>query len=241
VRLHFQYVQLQNRLRLDIPALADPLVQDLLDESNRFVNAFASGANTILTPLGLVNLLRDCSQIVSQAAVLHKLYHSSSSRRTFIFTTLLIILPKFPSLLRYMQNWVLSPEDDWPDDTFSRHATAVKRRIARMENLAYLSMYKAEIVLFGLADWILAEWNKATMEDMKLDQAVNSRGVFMASTSSRSAAAIRSLANDLISEAEELFRNVRYFFDRVSCRLFSLTPGHFFHRYPTCYNTRMRH
>ena len=108
-----------------------------------------------------------------------------------------------------MQNWVLSPEDDWPDDTFSRHASAVKRRIARMENLAYSATYKAEVVLFGLADWILAEWSKATKEDMKLDQAVNSRGVFMASTSSRSAAALRSLANDLVAEAEELFRNVR--------------------------------
>jgi hypothetical protein len=219
VRLHFQYVQLQNRLRLDIPALADPLVQDLLDESNRFVNAFASGANTILTPIGLVNLLRDCSQIISQATVLLKLYHSSSSRKSYLFTTLLIILPKFPCLLRHMQNWVLSPEDDWPDDTFSRHATAVKRRIARMENLAYSATYKAEIVLFDLADWILAEWNKATKEDMKLDQAVNSRGVFMASTSSRSAAALRSLANDLFVEAEELFRNVRYFYNSASCML----------------------
>lgn len=215
MRLHFQYVQLQNRLRLDIPALADPLVQDLLDESNRFVNAFTSGANTILTPVGLVNLLRDCSQIISQATVLLKLYHSPTSR--YLFTTLLIILPKFPCLLRHLQNWVLSPEDDWPDDTFSRHATAVKRRIARMENLAYSATYKAEIVLFGLTDWILAEWSKATKEDMKLDQAVNSRGVFMASTSSRSVATLRSLANDLFAEAEELFRNVRHFYNGASC------------------------
>lgn len=83
-----------------------------------------------------------------------------------------------------------------------------------MENLAYSATYKAEIVLFGLADWILAEWSKATKDDMELDQAVNSRGVFMASTSasSRSVAAFRSLASDLFSEAEDLFRNVRTFF-----------------------------
>lgn len=211
MRLHFQYVQLQNRLRLDIPALADPLVQDLLDESNRFVNAFASGGNTILTPLGLVNLLRDLSQIISQATVLYTLLCTSGSRSTQLFSILLIILSKFPSLLRQIQYWVLSSEDEWPDDKFSQHAAAVKRRIAHMENLAYSATYKAEIVLFGLAEWILAEWSKATKADMELDQAVNSRGVFISSTStsSRSAAALRSLAGDLFAEAEEIFRNVR--------------------------------
>lgn len=207
-------MQLQNRLRLDIPALADPLVQDLLDESNRFVNAFASGANTILTPLGLVTLLRDFSQILSQATVFYTLLLSSRAHTSYIFTTVLVVLPKFPSLLRTLQNWILSPEDDWPDDEFSRRAAAVKRRIAHMENLAYSATYKAEIVLFGLADWILAEWSRATKDDMELDQAVNSRGIFKAnntSVSSRSAAAFRSLASDLFSEAEVLLRNVRLY------------------------------
>ncbi|KAF8313494.1 P-loop containing nucleoside triphosphate hydrolase protein [Clavulina sp. PMI_390] len=190
VRVELQSLQMRSRLRLDIPALADPLIQDLLDESNRFVNAFSSGANTILTPIGLTAILRDSAQIISHAVLVYTLVFSNPLDSSSLLAVVLIILPKIPSFLRAAQTWILSSENDWPDDEFSRRASAVKRRIAHFENLAYSATYKAEVVLFGLADWILAEWTKAMREDMELDQHIDSRGVFVASKRSPSVQAL---------------------------------------------------
>ncbi|KAF8342027.1 P-loop containing nucleoside triphosphate hydrolase protein, partial [Cantharellus anzutake] len=79
-----------------------------------------------------------------------------------------------------------------------------------MENMAYNVTCKAEVMLFGLADWILEQWLVAKQEDMKLDQMVNSRGVFVSSQSSRTVATIRMFLKETSSEVYDILRNVPF-------------------------------
>ncbi len=209
VRLRFQYLQLQTRLRLDIQALADPLVQDLLDESNKFVNSFASGSNTILTPTGMMSLVADLTQFSTQLYILGSLLYRTPSARKLV-TIACVILPRFPAAFRRVRDWFISSDDDWPDEQFESRATSIKQRITQMEDMAYSVTYKAEVMLLGLADWILEQWLVAKQKDMELDQMVNSRGVFVANRSSRTVAAVRTFLNETYSEVYDVLRNVSY-------------------------------
>lgn len=78
-----------------------------------------------------------------------------------------------------------------------------------MENMAYNVTFKAEVVLFGLADWVLAQWLNAKREDQELDQMVNSRGVFTANRSSKTSSAIRAFLSESFAEISDILRQVR--------------------------------
>lgn len=208
VRQTYQRIQLQNQLRLDIPALADPVVQDLFDESNRFVTSLGSGMDTILTPVGLMSLLRDLTEIISQSFLLFKILSNPQFHQTQIWAASLVSLPQASAILARLRRWVQSPDDDWPDDLFSQRAVALKRRIAQLENLVYDFSFKSEVVLFGLADWILMEWTKATQEDMELDGFLDHHGVFVASKASPCKSIAQSIRREAVFEIEEFFRRV---------------------------------
>jgi hypothetical protein len=202
-------MQLQNRLRLDIPALADPIVQDMLDESNRFVTSFASSANNALTPTGLFNVISDMSQLISQAIVLYSLLRKGAFSSMHLLTVALVLLPRFPNIFRRLHDWFIAPDDDWPDELFSQRASALKRRICQMETMAYSAALKAEVVLFGLADWILIQWLDAKKADMQLDRTLSNRGVFVAESSSKTTVAMRAFVSECYAEALELLRQVK--------------------------------
>lgn len=212
VSLHFQYLQMQTRLRLDIPALADPLVNDLLEESNKFVNSFAKGSPTVLTPLGLVSLVTSFSEVISQIYVLYTLLHhcSPSLLHSHIITIVSVALPRFPRALTFFRGWYESVDDEWPDEELSKRSDWVKVRIAQMEKMAQIAQYRAEVVLFGLADWILECWISAKREDQELDGMVNSRGVFTSSDSGKTFTTIRTALDECVSEMCALLTNVSH-------------------------------
>jgi hypothetical protein len=100
------------------------------------------------------------------------------------------------------------PGNDWPGEAFTRKAEAVKRRIAQMESLAYDFSFKSEVVLFGLANWIVQEWKKETQEDMELDKRLDSRGVFIPAGTSPTQMLFKWVLDEVLLESAGLFRSV---------------------------------
>src|ERR1700726_4396929 len=70
-RLFVEYHQLRHRLRLDVPTLEDPVVRDLLQESDTFARSFsAMGGFGLLSPFDFINILNLSSELASHLFVL---------------------------------------------------------------------------------------------------------------------------------------------------------------------------
>jgi hypothetical protein len=153
---------MQTRLRLDIPALCDPSIRDLLHESDLFVQSFSGmGGFGILSPLDFIHALTTVSEIISQLFILYTIYIA----HRFSYTHILAIISAFlPMLFSYIGNFIfrLQPDFYYPQFTqFDSRAARMAQRHEQMRFLAHNDHYKAEITLFGLGDWILETWASA--------------------------------------------------------------------------------
>lgn len=73
VRFLMEHRQLEQRLRLDIPTLADPTIRDLLHESDLFVRSF-NGLGFgfgLFSPFDLIRVLSSLAEVASQLYVLY--------------------------------------------------------------------------------------------------------------------------------------------------------------------------
>ncbi|CCO27006.1 ABC transporter related [Rhizoctonia solani AG-1 IB] len=71
VRYRVEYLQIQLRLRLDIPTLADPDVTALLSESDMFVRSFSgAGGFGLLSPFDLIRTVSTFSELATQLYLL---------------------------------------------------------------------------------------------------------------------------------------------------------------------------
>lgn len=145
---------MQTRLRLDIPSLSDPIVRDLLYESDLFVQSFGGlGGFGLLSPLDIINGLTTVSQVASQAYVLYTM-----SRQSFTHThAIALISVFFPTIMSFV-NSLICPLDSWSSAPYGAEEAKIAERHEQMRYMAYNDHFKPEITLFGLADWILATW-----------------------------------------------------------------------------------
>ena len=144
---------MEQRVRLDVPTLADPTVRALLQESDLFARSFAGGGFGMLSPLDFIHLFSLMTEIAS-----HLFLIISLTRGAFQFG--ILIMSIFSTLLPLILPWFTCSNHQAESPTSAKEARANDRQ-ERLRNLVYSDVYRPEIALFGLGDWILRSWSSA--------------------------------------------------------------------------------
>ena len=148
-----EYQQLERRVRLDIPTLADPVVRDLLQESDLFAHSFSGGGFGLLSPFDFVHILSLTMEIVSHILLIISLTRGAAHLGVLFLSICSALLP-------FCVMWCRCPPRGADHPYNVREARAANRQ-ERMRNFAYSDVHRAEIALFGLGDWILKSWSAA--------------------------------------------------------------------------------
>ena len=159
---------MEQRVRLDVPTLADPVVRSLLQESDLFVRSFAGGGFGLLSPLDFIRVFSLLTEIVSHAYLIISLTRGVSHIGILLVSILSTMLPLFLS-------WFSCPAKQMESQASAKEVRAADRQ-ERLRNLAYSDVHRPEIALFGLGDWILKSWTNArkiTITSEQLSQAQN--------------------------------------------------------------------
>lgn len=152
-RFFVEHQQLGHRVRLDIPTLADPVVRDLLQESDLFARSFNGGGFGLLSPLDFVRVLSLTTEIISHIWLVISLTRGATHLGVLLISIFSAILPLLLTRCNFSQR-----QSDPPYSAYEARAAA---RHERMRNLAYSDTHRPEIALFGLGDWILKSWASA--------------------------------------------------------------------------------
>ncbi|KAG9042468.1 hypothetical protein FS837_010826 [Tulasnella sp. UAMH 9824] len=154
-----EYLYLKSQLTLDIPTLSDDRVAPLLTEAGAFAgfeSFTSSNGQYAKSPsrqmVALTDMLRDIVALVSRSSVVIHTVLGTTKQGKFSFSTILFLFMSFlPSLLGFLtvvnHHWgrfFLPP--------------MTKREI---HELGRNGQYKQEILLFGLADWVMEKWRQA--------------------------------------------------------------------------------
>lgn len=154
---------MEQRVRMDVPTMADPHIRDLFQESDLFVRSFSGVANFgLFSPLDLFRILTLVSEIASHILVLWSLTASSAHLSLLIFTVASYFIP-------LLMSWY----GDNPEDLDDYHDGRTTRAVAKqnkMRDMANSDVYRSEVVLFGLGPWILETWAKARKATLGIDQ-----------------------------------------------------------------------
>ncbi|KAF5387897.1 hypothetical protein D9615_000106 [Tricholomella constricta] len=161
-RFFVEREQLRHRVRLDVPTLADPVVRDLLQESDLFVRSLNGGGFGLLSPFDFVHILSLAIEIISHLFLVISLTRGA----THVGVLLLSIISAMLPLLLPWCNFSQSQTEPTPS---VREARAVERH-ERMRSLAYSEVHRPEIALFGLGEWILETWSSARKIVLSLEQ-----------------------------------------------------------------------
>ncbi|CAE6400499.1 unnamed protein product [Rhizoctonia solani] len=194
VRYRVEYLQIQLRLRLDIPTLADPDVTALLNESDMFVRSFSgAGGFGLLSPFDLIRTVSTLSELATQLY----LVWSMSAGLLDASHILMLVFAFLPSMLSWASSRVSQLLScPWPDYSEDSEGVEQSERHERMRRLAHDNYHKPEILLFGLSDWILESWANARKSVLGLS----------APQESTTASAFREMAR---SSSSELFGMVQ--------------------------------
>jgi hypothetical protein len=152
-RFFVEHQQLEHRVRLDIPTLADPVVRDLLQESDLFARSFNGGGFGLLSPLDFVHVLSLTTEIMSHIWLVISLTRGATHFGVLLLSIFSAMLPLLLTRCNFSQR-----QSDPPYNATEARAAA---RHERMRNLAYSDAHRPEIALFGLGDWILKSWSSA--------------------------------------------------------------------------------
>ncbi|KAF8204859.1 P-loop containing nucleoside triphosphate hydrolase protein [Pholiota molesta] len=142
-RFFIEYKQMEQRVRLDVPTLADPTVRALLQESDLFARSFAGGGFGMLSPLDFIHVFSLMTEIAS-----HLFLIISLTRGAFHFGVLLLSI--FSTLLPLVLSWFSCSRDQAESPTSAKEARANDRQ-ERLRNMAYSDTHRPEIALFVLA------------------------------------------------------------------------------------------
>ena len=140
-------------MRLDVPTLAEPVVQSLLQESDLFVRSFAGGGFGLLSPLDFIRIFSLVTEIASHAYLIISLTRGVTHLGILLMSVLSITLPLFLS-------WFSCSSEQMESQASAKEVRAADRQ-ERLRNLAYSDVHRPEIALFGLGDWILKSWSNA--------------------------------------------------------------------------------
>lgn len=144
---------MEHRVRLDGPTLAEPLVRDLLQESDLFARSFSGGGFGFISPLDFINIFSLLVEILSHLWLILTLTRDASCFGVLLFSIASAVLPFF--LSRF------APSSSGYDDPISAKEARAAEKQERMRNLAYSDAHRPEVSLFGLGDWILSQWSAA--------------------------------------------------------------------------------
>lgn len=153
-RFVVEYKQMNQRIRMDVPTLADPDIRDLFHESDLFVRSFSGVSGFgLLSPFDFIRVLSLVSELASHALVLWSLTSNATHHWILIFSVASTILP------------LLLPFMGCSRVYYGDHQTAQEvRSVAKQEkmrSLAYSDTHRPEVSLFGLGPWILQTWASA--------------------------------------------------------------------------------
>jgi hypothetical protein len=152
-RFYVEYKQMEHRVRLDVPTLSDPVVRDLLQESELFSRSFNGTGFGFLSPLDFLQIVSLMTEILSHLFLIVSLTNAASHCGVLILSILAALLPTLLS-------WYNVPPNPSDSRTTSKEARAADR-LEKMRNLVYSDSYRPEIALFGLGEWILKSWSSA--------------------------------------------------------------------------------
>jgi hypothetical protein len=162
-KFYVEYQQLQQRVRLDVPTLADPKVRDLLQESELFAQSLSGGGFGVLSPLDFIRILSLTAEIISHVLLVISLTRGVTHLGALLLT---IISATLPLLL----NWCNFSHYE-PDIQYNDEEARASVRQERMRSLAYSDIHRPEIKLFGLGNWILDSWAAARKKSLASDSA----------------------------------------------------------------------
>lgn len=195
MRFLMEHRQLEQRLRLDLPTLADPTIRDLLHESDLFVRSFTGFGFGfgLFSPLDLVRVLSSVAELASQVVVLYSASRLSSSSLFPIFSSdpsdpsekspaphlPLLGALLLPSILSVLASCLprlpfSSPANGENPALYTASEAREAERAERMRSMAHGEPFRAEVVLFGLAPWILGSWSSARRRILGLESQQNS-------------------------------------------------------------------
>jgi hypothetical protein len=153
-RYFMEYQQMEQRVRLDLPTLADPNVRDLLQESELFARSFhGAGGFGLLSPFDIVHIIALCTEVVSQIWVLITLAGQTTQSGVLVVSLLATILPLIVPFFGFSRKHT--------DPLYTPREAVAAERQQKMRTLAYNDSYRPEILLFGLGPWILRTWAEA--------------------------------------------------------------------------------
>ncbi|KAH0587187.1 hypothetical protein H2248_005996 [Termitomyces sp. 'cryptogamus'] len=150
-RFYLEREQLKNRVRLDVPTLADPVVRDLLQEADMFAGSFNGIGFGFLSPLDFVRILSLAIEIISHVYIVISLTRGSSHIGVLFLSIASTGLPLFLPWYHFSNE----QSEPLPSEQESR---AVERH-ERMRSLAFSDVHRPEVALFGLGNWILETWS----------------------------------------------------------------------------------
>ncbi|KAJ7162540.1 P-loop containing nucleoside triphosphate hydrolase protein [Mycena crocata] len=162
-----EYVQMEQRVRLDIPTLSDPVVRDLLHESDLFVRSFSGSGFGLLSPLDFVHIISLVTEIFSHLLLILSLTGGATHYGVLLLSIFSATLPLFVT-------WFGCPQPHSETMYSPREARAANRQ-EKMRNLAYNEAHRPEIELFGLGEWILKTWSSARKVVLDSEQSQNLR------------------------------------------------------------------
>ncbi|KAH8118536.1 P-loop containing nucleoside triphosphate hydrolase protein [Phellopilus nigrolimitatus] len=195
MRFLMEHRQLEQRLRLDLPTLADPTIRDLLHESDLFVRSFTGFGFGfgLFSPLDLVRVLSSVAELASQIVVLYSASRLSSSSLFPNFSSDpsdpsekspvphlpflgALLLPSILSVLASCLPRLpfSSPANGENPALYTASEAREAERAERMRSMAHGEPFRAEVVLFGLAPWILGSWSSARRRILGLESQQNS-------------------------------------------------------------------
>ncbi|QRV91465.1 transitional endoplasmic reticulum ATPase [Ceratobasidium sp. AG-Ba] len=172
VRYRVEYLQIQLRLKLDIPTLADPDVSALLQESDMFVRSFSgAGGFGLLSPFDLIRTVSTISELLTQLY----LVWSMSAGLCDTSHVLMLAFAFLPTFFSWAGSRVSKFSPVLGQSTAGGLKGSHSERHERMRNLAHDNFHKPEILLFGLGDWILESWATARKSVLGLSDSQSRR------------------------------------------------------------------
>ncbi|KAJ7499236.1 P-loop containing nucleoside triphosphate hydrolase protein [Mycena latifolia] len=166
-KFHVEYVQMEQRVRLDIPTLSDPVVRDLLHESDLFARSFSGSGFGLLSPLDFIHIISLVTEIFSHLLLILSLTGGATHYGVLLLSVFSATVPLFVT-------WFGCPQGHSETLYSPREARAADRQ-EKMRNLAYNEAHRPEIELFGLGDWILKTWASARKVVLDSEQSQNLR------------------------------------------------------------------
>ncbi|KAJ7283483.1 P-loop containing nucleoside triphosphate hydrolase protein [Mycena rebaudengoi] len=152
-RFHVEFLQMETRIRLDMPTLADPVVRDLLQESDLFARSFSGSGFGLLSPLEFIHIISLATEIFSHLLLILSLTGGASHYGVLLLSIFSATLPLFVT-------W-LGCSNVHSESLYSPREARAADRQEKMRNLAYNEGHRPEIELFGLGEWILKTWASA--------------------------------------------------------------------------------